>query len=57
MRIFRPADPSKRRPAYLQSHTKENFFAQLAAAVVLYFAQEAYWTHKERQERKELDKL
>lgn len=27
--MFKPADPSKRRPAYLQSHTKENAIWQL----------------------------
>ena len=57
MRIFRPANPSKRRPAWLQSHTKENFIAQATLAVITFVGQELYWSYKDRQELKKLEKL
>ena len=35
MRIFKPADASRRVPTYLQAHTKENFIWQLKMSVLL----------------------
>lgn len=52
MRIFRPADTSKRRPAWLQSHTKENFLAQIGAGVVLLVCMEL----RDKLEERKLDK-
>lgn len=34
MAIFKPADPSRRMPVWLQAYTKENFIWQIKLAVV-----------------------
>jgi hypothetical protein len=56
MQLFRPADPTKRRPAWLQNATKENVLAQLAAGVVFLVFLELKDRHEERQLRKKYDR-
>ena len=52
MRIFRPANPSKRLPAWLQNGTKENVLAQLGALVVWIVMKESYETYQDKKRDK-----
>lgn len=55
MRIFKPADTSRRLPTYLQAHTKENFIWQLKMAVLFIVAREVKEKIEERRWRQKYD--
>lgn len=52
MQIFKPADPSRRVPTYLQAHTKENFIWQLKMTVLLIVGMQVKDRIEERKWRK-----
>jgi hypothetical protein len=57
--MFKPADHTRRTPAWLQSRTKENVIWQLAMAALLLagmYAKDYYDEHKEKQNRLRLVK-
>lgn len=56
--MFKPADPTRRMPSWLQNHTKENFIWQLAmTAVVLggFAVKDKYDEWKFEQKLKSID--
>lgn len=52
MQIFKPADPTRRIPTYLQAYTKENYIWQLKMAVLVIVAMEVKERIEERKWRK-----
>lgn len=53
--MFRTADPSRRTPVWLQSHTKENIIWQFAMSVVLFVGMEARDRYIEKKAQKAID--
>lgn len=55
--MFKPADHSRRTPAWLQKHTKENIIWQFAMVVLLLVGFSTKDWYDERKVRRERDKF
>lgn len=55
--MFKPADPTKRRPAWLQSHTKENLIWQIAMIPVIIILSELWDRYQDRKMLEAVDKI
>lgn len=53
--MFKPADPTKRRPSWLQSRTKENFIWQIAGALLILVGFAAKDWYEDRQFKKNVN--
>lgn len=49
MKLFRPANPDLRRPAWLQSHTKENIIWQLLMVIPVCAGITAWGEYQDRK--------
>lgn len=47
--MFRSADPSRKTPAWLQPHTKENILWQFATTVLMVVTMEVWERHNEKK--------
>lgn len=55
--MFRPADPSRRIPVYLQAYTKENFIWQLKLTGLLFAGTYAWACIEAKREEKKRKNL
>jgi hypothetical protein len=57
MKLFKDADPTRRTPVYLQSHTKENMIWQFKLLGVFLVVMTAWDRYNEYKDRKALENL